>query len=80
MCILCVGDKNMDLQKYLETKEISLEKASNELGFPYESVRRYALGYVIPRPEKIKKITEWSNGEVTANDFINNYQEEKSND
>ena len=62
----------MILQEYLENNGISLAKASEELGFPYESVRRYALGVVFPKPDKIKKISEWSNGEVTANDFINN--------
>lgn len=67
----------MILQKYLENNGISLERASKELGFPYESVRRYALGLVFPRPEKINKISEWSNGEVTANDFINNHQMEE---
>ena len=46
-------------------------KASEELGFPYESVRRYALGVVFPRPDKMAKISEWSKGQVTANDFIN---------
>ena len=62
----------MILQEYMDNNGISLAKASEELGFPYESVRRYALGVVFPRPDKIAKIFEWSKGEVTANDFINN--------
>ena len=62
----------MILQEYLETNDISLAKASKELGFPYESVRRYALGVVFRRPDKMAKISEWSKGQVTANDFINN--------
>lgn len=66
----------MILQEYLETKNISLDQASKELGFPYESVRRYALGLVFPRPDKIATIARWSNGEVTANDFVNHQTEE----
>jgi hypothetical protein len=64
----------MNLPEYLEKNQISIDDASRELGFPYESVRRYALGVVLPRPDKLSKISEWSNGEVTANDFINNYK------
>ena len=66
----------MILQEYLESKNISLDQASKELGFPYESVRRYALGLVFPRPDKMAIITKWSDGEVTANDFVNHKFEE----
>lgn len=59
----------MKLIKYLETKKISLLQASQELGFPYESVRRYSLGLVIPRPEQMKQIVEWSGGDIQPNDF-----------
>lgn len=65
----------MKLVEYLKNKELSLEQASQELGFSYEDVRRYSKNEVMPRPDRLKKIAEWSNGEVTVNDFIENYKE-----
>ena len=59
----------MKLLDYIEKQENTIQKAAEELGFTYEDVRRYCKGIVIPRPDKMKKIIEWSNGEVTANDF-----------
>ncbi len=59
----------MKLKKYMEQKNISIEKAALELGFAYENVRRYAAGLVVPRPDRMKKILTWSKGKVTPNDF-----------
>lgn len=67
----------MKLKKYMETNEITLEKAASELGMTYENVRRYAAGLVIPRSNNMQKITEWSEGEVMPNDFYRNYEKEK---
>ncbi len=64
----------MKFVEYLKSKELSLEQASQELGYSYEDVRRYSKNEVIPRPDRLLKISEWSGGEVTANDFINNYK------
>lgn len=66
----------MNIKEYMQKNEKTLEQASQELGFSYEDMRRYSQGLVFPRPERIIKITEWSGGEVTANDFINNYETE----
>lgn len=65
----------MKLKEYLQHKNISIEKASEELGFSYENVRRYTAGSVIPRPDNMQKIIEWSGGQVTPNDF---YQKEET--
>lgn len=59
----------MKLEKYIEDEEISLKQAAEQLGFSYEDVRRYCKGEVIPRPENMKKIVEWSQGKVQPNDF-----------
>lgn len=59
----------MKLKKYMNMKNISIEKAASDLGISYENVRRYTADLVIPRPAMMKKIVEWSGGEVTANDF-----------
>lgn len=59
----------MQLNKYIEKTEKTINQAAKELGFNYEDLRRYCAGLVIPRPDRMAKITEWSGGEVTANDF-----------
>lgn len=59
----------MKLKIYMETNGITLEKAAAELGISYENVRRYAADLVIPRPDNMQKISRWSDGLVTANDF-----------
>ena len=64
----------MKLSEFLQKENKTLEQASKELGFSYEDLRRYSQGLVFPRPERVIKITEWSKGKVTANDFINNYE------
>lgn len=66
----------MKLEKYIEITGKSLKQASDELNFSYEDVRRYCKGIVIPRPENMKKINEWSNGSVQPNDFYEGYNEE----
>lgn len=59
----------MKLEKYIENQGKTIKDAAEELDFAYEDVRRYCKGIVIPRPENMKKITEWSNGSVQPNDF-----------
>lgn len=59
----------MQLTQYIEKEDKTIIQASKELGFNYEDLRRYCAGLVIPRPDRMAKISEWSKGEVTANDF-----------
>ena len=59
----------MKLEQYIEKQQKTLKQAAEELGLAYEDIRRYCKGSVIPRPENMKKITEWSKGEVQPNDF-----------
>ena len=59
----------MQLTKFIEKENKTINEASKELGWNYEDMRRYCAGLVIPRPDRMAKITEWSGGEVTANDF-----------
>lgn len=59
----------MTFNQYLITNNISLREAAIALGLPYEYVRRYARGIVKPNEENMKKITVYTDGKVTANDF-----------
>ena len=59
----------MTFKEYLETKNITLKEASISLGMPYEYVRRYANGSIIPNKENMQKITAYTNNEVQPNDF-----------
>lgn len=54
---------------YLSTKKISVARAARALEMEHETVRRYARGLRIPRGDAMTKIVDWTNGEVTANDF-----------
>ena len=59
----------MQFQDYLKTKSITQEEAAKQLGVGQGVCSLWATGKRIPRPESMAKITEWSGGEVTANDF-----------
>lgn len=59
----------MKLKTYINQQKKTLIQTSKELGVPYEYVRRWSLGLVIPRPEQMSKIVTWSGGEVQPNDF-----------
>ncbi|MGP9633732.1 helix-turn-helix domain-containing protein [Halomonas sp. AOP43-A1-21] len=61
----------MDLETYRTTvKKIGPTAAAKELGVDYVRYWRWESGNSVPTADAIKKIKEWSNGEVTANDFI----------
>lgn len=59
----------MTLKEYLQKQNKNMYEAARELNFHPNDVRRYAIGEIIPRAERVKKIYEWSGGLVTANDF-----------
>lgn len=59
----------MTLLEYLKTKNIKQEDAARDLGVGQGVCSMWANGKRIPRPDRMAKITEWSGGEVTANDF-----------
>lgn len=61
----------MRLKDFMDTNRKSIKDLSEGLKCEYENARLYYAGEVIPRPERMKKIYEWSNGAVTPNDFYN---------
>ena len=58
----------MLLKDYLKIKKKTTVAAAEELGISQADVSRYCNG-VVPRPERMAKISEWSKGNVMANDF-----------
>jgi hypothetical protein len=59
----------MQLNEWIDNKEKSMKQVAEDLGCNYEDVRRYCAGEVIPRPDRMQKIMEYTNGEVQPNDF-----------
>lgn len=66
----------MILKDFRENKGISQVQASDELGVSIDVYISWETRKRIPRPENMKKITEWSNGSVQPNDFYFNQEEE----
>ena len=59
----------MQLKEQISKQNKTYKEVAQELGFTETDLYRYCAGLVIPRPDRMQKITEWSCGEVTANDF-----------
>lgn len=60
----------MKLSAYLNVKKISSRDFAEKIDVAQASVSRYLAGQRTPRPKQLKKIMNATNGEVTANDFI----------
>ncbi len=59
----------MQLLEFIKDKQITQEQAAKELGVPQATVSYWVRGVKIPTPDNMKKIVEWSKGEVQPNDF-----------
>ena len=59
----------MTIDQYIKLKGLSYIAAAAELGVDYSTLYRWINSGSMPRPATLKKIREWSNGAVTANDF-----------
>lgn len=61
----------MNLKTYREeVREIGPAQAAKELEVTYVRYWRWETGANVPQTKILKRITEWSEGQVTANDFI----------
>ena len=60
----------MRLDQYLEKSQTPVEKFADAIGVHRTSVYRFMKGLAFPRPNTIERITEVTQGKVTANDFI----------
>lgn len=59
----------MKLKDYIEEENKTIQQVADDLGLPYEYVRRYAKENIIPSRETMQKIVVYTGGKVTANDF-----------
>lgn len=60
----------MQLKEYIKLTGKSLAEVGKELGgYSAAAVSRWQNGKAVPDPEPMRKIMEWSKGNVTANDF-----------
>jgi hypothetical protein len=60
----------MLLDDYAKERELSDAEIGAELDCTAECVRLWRKRRRIPRPEAMARITAWSDGAVTANDFF----------
>lgn len=62
----------LKLEKYIsEVRGISIAEAAREMGEDAETVRVWIKNGVTPRPDKMKRVCEWSNGFIEPSDFYN---------
>lgn len=59
----------MTLKEWIEKSGKSVEDVANDLGYSKMDIYRYCAGEVIPRPDRMAKIMEYTSGEVQPNDF-----------
>lgn len=61
----------MQLASYLTLRGISDSDFAERIGVKRQSLHRYKTGERFPERSVLQKIAEATNGEVTANDFMN---------
>ncbi len=66
---------SMRLKDYLHQNQISYEAFAESIGYSYGGVLKWIRGDRFPRPSVIARISEATNGAVTANDFAKQIQE-----
>ena len=59
----------MKLKIYLETNGISASSFAKSINVSRQTVSRYVNGYRVPSVSVMKKITDVTDQQVTANDF-----------
>lgn len=68
----------MKLNEYIEKTKLEVDKLADSLDVTPMCVYRYLSGKRIPNKEVMNKIYDFTNGEVTPNDFFLN-ETDKSN-
>lgn len=61
----------MQLNEWIEKEKKTQQEVADALGCGQADISRYCSGEAIPRPDRMQKITEYTGGEVTPNDFYN---------
>lgn len=65
----------MTLEEYRIKYQLTWTQLARQLGLqdkknPTQEVKRYCVGGVTPRPDRLTRISDNTNGEVTPNDFL----------
>ena len=59
----------MQLKEWIEKENKTIKDISEDLEVSEMNVYRWCAGTVIPRPDMMAKIVEYTGGEVQPNDF-----------
>lgn len=65
----------MKLKIWLVTNKMSVGDFAEALGYERTLVSKWIGGHYFPRPQKLIKIMDYTGGEVTANDFLEDWEE-----
>ena len=60
----------MTLREYMQKKDLTPEGLAIELDCSVGAVRKWLSHDRMPRPEQLRRISAFTHGQVTANDFI----------
>ncbi len=60
----------MKLEAYLNKTHQSIEDFAQEAGISAQAIYKYLRGERLPRKEFLNRLAAVTNGEVTANDFL----------
>ena len=59
----------MQLTEWMEKNNKTQQEVADALGCCQADISRYCSGEQLPRPDRMQKIMEYTNGEVQPNDF-----------
>ncbi len=63
----------MQLTAYRKLRNITQEQAADEIGVRGLTIYRWESGDRTPRMKEIKRVYDWSNGAVQANDWLEHW-------
>jgi hypothetical protein len=64
------GVSFMKLRQFLDSTSRTVADGARETGYPHETFRKWVTGERVPREEALKRIRQWSEGQVQPNDFF----------
>lgn len=65
----------MHIKDYIESKNMTVAQAARDFGCTDQSMRYWVSGQRTPRPPKMLALIRWSDGKITAEDFLRGYND-----